>query len=265
MSRQLSAARLVMPGGGSTSSRADIPQQPPGIEYKLPFRRKVYLPDDFLLPTGLAGTQIVRKHISSNHVYAWKHRFEEDLPAAASIPQATSSEIDSVHACAYWLKNETLRQMRKKLKTRMLELTRQHYGQVAANITGYTQLTAYLQSEVAIGNAELPFTILYGKESWPPSWEMSYAEDFCEEMKLYSRGEKVSGGKKYKAAFPRLFSYESGQLRARVKNIIRRQRQEVNNSGKKIRRRNKCDVQFDPTVHVKPLSSQTTISKNNLV
>ena len=182
-------------------------------------------------------------------------------------PEPNNEQLNLVHECAYWLKQEALKHIRKRLKTRMLELTRKNYGESVSNITSYTQLTAFLQSEVEVGNGEMAFHILYGKESWPPAWEMAFSELFCKEMNIRTRGEFVNatGKRQYKAAIARLCVYELGQLRARVKTIVRRQTQAIGENGKKIKRRDKYNVPFDPTKHVKQSAESTATVKNNIM
>lgn len=261
MSTQLLAMKAA--GARKPAKKSAPPPNKPADSalYKLPYHRNVYFPSDFLLPPN---HQIELHHITSNHVFAWKHRFEKELPAGFT-PESTQEQLVHAHECVYWLKQEALKHIRKKLKTRMIELTRKHYGELVANITGYTQLTAFLQSEVDVGHGETAFNIVYGKESWPPAWEMPFAELFCKEMNLNTRGDFVTEGRKYKSAVPRLCTYELGQLRARVKSLVRRQKQAIAEDGKKIKRRDKYNVPFDPKLHVKQTSNNSTTLNNNVM
>ena len=262
MSAQLRASRL-QPAGAKPAKKvvAPPPKQPESVLYKLPFKQKVYLPADYLLPPN---GQIEIHHITSNHVFAWNHRFEKELPAGF-IPDTNLEQLSFVHSCVYWLKQEALKHIRKKLKTRLLELARKHYGETVNNMTNFSQLTAFLNSEAELGNGETTFSIIYGKESWPPAWEMAFSELFCQEMNLRTRGECVSDGKRYKGAFSRLCVYELGQLRARIKNVVRRQSQKIGEDGKKIKRRDKYNVPFNPILHVKQKANNTAVRNNIMV
>lgn len=263
MSLQLSASALKTARIHYKKHVPPPPKPNSPDDYELPFKKKVYLPSDFLLPVG---GQIGIEDISAKHVYAWNHRYKKDLPKhSGSIPSPNEQEKKYVHSCAYWLKQETLAIMRKKIKTRMLELGRMHCGDAATNFTNYTQLCSYLHSEVEFGNGEAVFNVLYGRDSWAPSWEMGFAEMFCEENNLYFHGENVSEGKTYKGAFPRLATYELGQLRKRVKTVNRRQPQTITEDGKKVKRRDKYSVPFDPVLHVKATSDKSTAQKKNMI
>ena len=61
----------------------------------------------------------------------------------------------------------------------------------------------------------------------------------------------------YKACVAKLFSYELGQLRKQVPLLTRRLPQEVDERGKKIRRRNKFNAVYDPKIHCKGQISGT--------
>lgn len=247
-----------------SKKRIPAPKKPSDSEvYTIPFKNRVFLPSDFLLP---ANRQYAIEDITSSHVYAWEHRYEKVLSSESGIiPDASLTQREEVHSCAYWLKHNVLEVMRKRLKTRWLELGRKNYGDVAANLTSFTQLAVFLHSEVEIGSGETPFTIIYGKESWPPSWEMAFADTLSKDMNLYSRGENITDGKRYKGAMPQLASYELGQLRKRIKSINRRQPQKIDADGNKIKQRDKYKVPFDPAIHVKATTKQTAAVKNNII
>ena len=156
--------------------------------WRLPFGRKVYLPSEFLLPAD-GGLKI--QHVTSSHVHAWKHRFEENIPDGI-VADATEQEIEHLYPYVYHVKQEVLRIARKKLKVRLLELARLKYGELVSGFTTWAQLASFMRCEARSGRSKESWEVMYGKDGFGPSWEYQYEELICSDISLVKKASHGS-------------------------------------------------------------------------
>jgi len=210
--------------------------------------RTVYITQSMIEPS--TAKKVKRNHIKNDHVRFYKYRFNKDLPSehAASVQSnPTEQELTDTHEFVSGLKKHLLKVARDEIKRRFILLAqskgyrfkRMYDSQL---VSSFPEVRASLQTK----EYELQYKFIY-IALFPTRWDSE-----LEQVVMTKAGVKYRpgsrGANKNKDCIASLCSTAADQVRkALSKKVKRRSEQEVDEDGKKKRRRNKTKFSFDPT------------------
>ena len=214
-----------------------------------PFAPVIYLPYDFLDPVD---RQLKIQHIQSSHVHAWDNRYKRELNVSI-VPDASDEDKQRVYSAAYSLKKVIIDKMRMLLSAKLVEIGRDLYsGNKTIQFTLYSELAKICVAEMGEGRGEIPSVLKYGSENFPPLWENSFQEMFCNSNGIILRTWTKEKGVQSKNFMAKMASYALGQLRAKIPNVTRRLPSLRDEKGNRVRRRYKYSAGYDPVLHTRP-------------